>query len=201
MNAPKQLADAVIKFYTPQLEEMRELLGKRPDPQLVEGYNHLSKPNQRKRLAFFETLVSDAEKFTFAKKTTRKPRAKKVKSAVDLTKNMKYLPESNEYKLVSSSPEDIIGAREVYLFNPKYKSVTHLVSADEHGLSVKGSTIIGFDPDKGGKRSLRKPNEYLAETLGSTMAKSRKAFNALKTKHYEPNGRVNANTIIMRVFK
>jgi hypothetical protein len=50
------------------------------------------------------------------------------------------------------------------------------------------------------KKTLRKPDEVLTEFSKITKAKAKKTFAALKTKPAVPNGRVNEDTIILKVF-
>jgi hypothetical protein len=47
---------------------------------------------------------------------------------------------------------------------------------------------------------LRKPDEWLSSMSKITKAKARKALQDLKTKQSEANGRINADTIILKVY-
>ena len=68
------------------------------------------------------------------------------------------------------------------------------------GLSVKGTTIKGFDPEKSLQRTIRKPDEFLPQIKKATRAKPEKLFQSLKTTETKLNGRVNGETILLAAF-
>lgn len=198
-------AKAIVDQYTPLLEELKELIGpkKKNDDmydQLVEGYSHLTKAKQKAYHKFIQSIIDDATSYMATKKAKRKTRTPKPKSTAQLVAKMKYLKESNEYKVASVDPQSIIGASIVYLFNTKTRALTRLESSAAIGLSVKGTTILNFDDDKCEKKRLRKPDEFIAKVAKTTKAKINKEWNALTTKASSANGRVGADTIILKVF-
>lgn len=198
-------AKAIVDHYSPLLEELTELLGpkKRNDDmydQLVEGYSHLTKAKQKAYHKFIQSLIDDATSYMATKKAKRKTRAPKPKSTAQQVSKLKYLKESNEYKIASVDPQSIVGASIVYLFNVKTRALTRLESTATVGMGVKGTTLINFDDDKCEKKRLRKPEDFLATVAKTTKAKFNKEWAALTTKPSEANGRVNADTIILKVF-
>lgn len=198
-------AKAIVDHYTPLLEELNELIGpkKRNDDmydQLVEGYNHMTKTKQKAYQKFIQSLIDDATSYMATKKAKRKTRAPKVKSTAQQVVKLKYLKESAEYKIASVDPQTIVGASILYLFNTKTRALTRIESSATVGLGVKGTTIINFDEDKCLKRKLRKPEDFLSSVAKTTKAKMTKEWNALTTKPAIANGRVNADTIILKVF-
>ena len=198
-------AKAIVDHYSPLLEELTELLGpkKRNDDmydQLVEGYSHLTKAKQKAYHKFIQSLIDDATSYMATKKAKRKTRTPKPKSTAQQVSKLKYLKESNEYKIASVDPQSIVGASIVYLFNVKTRALTRLESTATVGMGVKGTTLINFDDDKCEKKKLRKPEDFLANVAKTTKAKTNKEWNALTTKPTGSNGRVNADTIVLKVF-
>ena len=206
-NLATSAAKSIIDYYTPLKEELEELLtlptpSKRDDmqEQLAEGYANLTKKQQKAFLAIINQVIEDAEKYQGAKKAARKPRIAKPKSASQQTSKMKYLKESNEYKVVSLEPSAIVGANEIYLFNAKTRRVTYLVTNSPRGFEVKGSTITQIDLEKSGVKTLRKPEQFLTDMTKTTKARAVKIYNSLTTKAAAVNGRVNDQTIILKVY-
>jgi hypothetical protein len=198
-------AKAIVDAYTPLVDEFKELTGpkKKNDDmydQLVEGYSHMTKKSQKEFLKFIQSLVDDATSYMATKKAKRKTRAPKVKSAAQQVSGLKYSKESAEYKIASVDPQTIIGASILYLLNTKTRTLTRIESTATVGLGVKGTTIINFDEDKCLKKKLRKPEDFLSAVSKTTKTKMNKEWNALTTKPAEANGRVNADTIILKVF-
>ena len=105
-------------------------------------------------------------------KVTRKPRKTKPKSATKLVEKLKYLKVDDKFKLTSVAPETVIGANELWVFNIKTRKIGKYIASnidpkgmgrDGTGLSVKGTTIIGFDEVQSIQKTLRKPEEKLKE--------------------------------------
>ena len=127
----------------------------------------------------------------------RKPRKVKVKTPEQLTKNVKNKEVCSDFSLMSVPPEEMIGAKEVWLYNTKYKSLAYYYSPN--GLSVKGTTLKGYD--RSGNKKLRKPDTQLGEILGQYNFDDRmRWFGGIKTKESKPSGRINTNIVIYKVF-
>ena len=206
INAPKPLAKKVYDYYKPLYDEIEELVTKKT-PDLIEGYKHLKTVKDKKDyLAFIKGIIDDCQKFlnasTAAKvRAVRQPRAKKKVPVEKLVAKVKYRKESSEHKLTSVDPVNVVGATEVYLFNTKYRQLVHLVAASADGFSIKGTTITNLREEECLKKTLRKPEDVLTEIGKTTKARVSKVFVDIKTKAAVANGRLNEETIILKVFK
>ena len=199
-NHAQSTAKAVVDYYKPILEEAKELVEKKT-PDLVEAFNHMSTTVRKKYLAFLEHIVADATRYMMAKKATRKVSVPRPKSAYSQIAKMNYAKESAEYKITSIDPLLIVGARRVWAFNTKYKQLTEFVSNERDGFTVKGSTLQKIDLDRSRKITLRKPQEFLPVIQGNTQKQIDTAYRQLTTKSQpRKDGRINKDTIIMRVF-
>jgi hypothetical protein len=194
-----QTAHDTIRHYKSVQEELRELVEDKTED-LVEGYSHLTPKKQKAFYKFICDLISDTEKFLLSKKATRKTRVKKPTPALKQVSKVLYLPSSSEYKIASVSPEKMVGADQLYLFNTKTRQMKYLVSDRRNGFEVKGSTIIGFDVKNSFKKMLRKPEDYIATLAKATKSKALKELRSLKTKESETDGRINRDTIILKVL-
>ena len=200
LGTAAQTARDTISYYSGVKEELRELVEDKTED-LVEGYSNMSVKKQKAFYNFISEIISDCEKYLVSKKATRKPRAKKITPLSKQVEKLIYLKESSEYKIASVTPEQIIGAQAVYLFNTKTRVMKYLVSDRRDGLMVKGSTIHGYDQEASFKKMLRKP-ETMIETIGkSSKAKALKEFKALKTKQSETDARVNKDTVILKIVR
>lgn len=206
INAPKPLAQKVYDYYKPLYDEVEELVTQKT-ADLVEGYKHLKTAKDKKDyLAFIKGIIDDCQKFmnaaTAAKvRAVRQPRAKKKVPVEKLVAKVKYQKESAEYKLTSVDPANVVGATEVYLFNTKYRQLIQLIAANMDGFSVKGTTITNLREEACLKKTLRKPEDVLTEIGKTTKARVNKVFIDIKTKAAAANGRLNEETIILKVFK
>lgn len=206
INAPKPLAQKVYDYYKPLYDEAEELVTQKT-PDLVEGYRHLKTAKDKKDyLAFIKNIIDDCQKFINAAtaskvQAVRKPRAKKKVPVEKLIAKVKYQKDSAEYKLTSVDPAAIVGATEVYLFNTKYRHLIQLVAASVDGFSIKGTTITNMREESCLKKTLRKPEDVLKDIGATTKARATKIFLDLKTKSAPANGRLNEETIILKVYR
>jgi hypothetical protein len=189
-----QITNMIAAYYQPKLDELNER-----DAQVTEAYG-----SDRARLKkFFNEWFSDIERYGSNRKVSkeRKPRKKKEKLAVDVIKRLKYQKEFKPLKIVSVNPIEMIGAQQLWVYNTKYKQLAVYNAAGPAGISVKGTTLIGFDQEESEYKTLRKPEEQVAKLLSTGKIGLRKFMGEMKTKARRPNGRINENIVILKVIK
>jgi|TARA_R110001592_G_scaffold61672_7_gene188304 hypothetical protein len=192
-------AKAVLNYYQPLRDELKELVELKT-PELVEGYSHLTVPQQKKQLAFIEGLVADAERYMMGKKAMRKSVKPRVKTADRQVAKLKYLKESKEFKLTSINPMSIVGSRRLYAFNTRYKVLMEIITQSGKGFEVSGSTIKNLDIVNSRQTTLRKPSEMLSIFQSKTIKQIDKYWSTLTTKTTQPTGRINKDVILLRVM-
>ena len=176
--------------------------------QLKEGYAHLKKKHIEKYMNAVGFIFGELEFIIEKAKVNRKPRKKKVYSADKLVAKLKYLKVDSKYSLTSINPEDIIKANELWVFNVKTRKLGKYIASnidplgqgrDGTGLSVKGTTIIGYDEKLSIQKTLRKPIDQLKEFKDSGKVKLRKFLDEIPTTDTKLNGRVNPETVLLKV--
>ena len=120
---------------------------------------------------------------------------------MDLIKNLKFQKEFPQLKIVSVNPAEIIGAQQLWVYNTKYKKLTQYVNQSPQGLQIKGTTLIGYDVEKSLTKSVRKPEDTLGGLLKAGKVAIRTFMGDLKTNETKPSGRLNEDTILLRVIK
>lgn len=195
--APLQ-ATGIGEFYTLLKTEL-EMIPK--DKELQEGYSHMSAKSRKAYIKFVTGIVDDCVAWAESKKRQRKQRKPKKKSVGQLVSKVKYLDESKEYKISSIAPENIIGAKQVWLFNTKTRALSKIESSTKDGLSIKGTTIQDFDDDLSQTKLVRKPLEVIPNVMSGGKIVLRKLMDGLTTKASKATGRINSDTIIMRAVK
>ena len=132
-------------------------------------------------------------------KVNRAPRAKKPTDKVKVVSKLKYLKQDEKLKLVSINPIDIIGSKELWVFNTKTRKIGKYVAGEFAELSVKGTTIVGFDENKSIQKTLRKPEEQLKEFKAAGKVALRKFLDDIKAVDIKLNGRINEETILLKI--
>jgi len=191
------IAKRIGEFFIKTSEEIREAIAG-DDSQIVEGYSHLTKRELKRFADFVDGIISDCQQQVQTAKANRAPRKRKAPPASKVVSKMKFMKDFAELNLKSCKPEDILTSTELWVYNTKYRKVT-VYKSDGGTLSVKGTTILGFDIKESKTMTLRKPEEFFK---GLAMGKRalNGAFKKLTTKPSAPNGRVNEECILLGAF-
>jgi|TARA_B110000908_G_scaffold167151_1_gene219571 hypothetical protein len=168
--------------------------------QAVEGYAHIKRTVMRRRIKHIELMLADCDKMKAASAATRKVSKPKVKSADKQITKLKFKKDDSEFKVVSINPILIIGAMRLYTFNAKTRELTEYVSRLADGFAVKGTTLQGIDEEVSRKIRLRKPEDLLPTVLSKTNKQINTAWDKLTTKQSKPNGRINDDTVLLKVM-
>ena len=171
------------------------------DDQLKEAYSHLTKTQLKALIKFCEAILASLQSYVSVKKATKTARKKKAVSPDKVVAKMKYLREFSELKLTSVAPKTILGSTEVWLYDT-VKRKLHYYVADSHigTMTVKGTTVIGFDATKSGVKTLRKPADVMKKLMAAGKPASRKVFSEINAVHAQPNGRTNEHMIILKAY-
>ena len=209
------------RFYDEQLNDFRELeqmptagqMKKLTEDdveqwtQLKEAYSHFSKNDIKKYTSAIVNVIEALDFVIEASKAQRKPRKAKPKSATKLVEKLKYCVTDDKYQTASIAPELIIGAAELWVFNTKTRKLGKYVAENvdptgqraDSGLSVKGTTIVGFDAHKSLQKTLRKPAEQLKEFKKAGKVALRKFLEDIPTTETVLNGRLNETTVLLKI--
>lgn len=192
------IAKRIGEFFVPVVAELRAAYDGEDD-QLVEGYSNFTRRELKRFIDFVDGIISDCNQMVQTAKANRAPRKRKEVPAAKQVAKLKYLREFAELGLKSASPASIIGSTEVWYYNTKYKHLGVYKGDNGGTLSVKGTTIIGFDIKESKRMTLRKPEEFFK---GLSMGKRalNSAMKTLKTKPAVPNGRFNEECVLLGAF-
>lgn len=173
---------------------------KDPDPEFRKAYDHIPIPKMIKML---NTWLEETIQYTQQKKANRTPRKRKPVPASRQIAKMKYLKEFKDDSgliLKSVSPTSVIGAEQVWLYNPTKRKLTVYRADGRNGLSCKGTTLQGWDPLHSETRTLRDPQKVLKKVIEQGKVALRKVMTDLTTKKSLPNGRTSDDLIILRTL-
>jgi hypothetical protein len=189
----------IIKnFYIRNLEELVEAATTK-DEQLKEGYSHLSKAQLKKITAFYQEIVSACDMLGQEAKVNRKPRAKKVVPADKLVAKLKYQKTNEQLKLVSINPADIVGAKELWVYNTKSRKLGKYVADEYKDLGVKGTSVTGYNETLSVQKTLRKPEDQIKEFKAAGKVQLRKFLDDIKAVDIKLNGRINEEVLLLKI--
>ena len=220
VGAKPNHAKIIASIYKPAFDDFEELINppstkkmneleKDLHEQLQEGYSHLSKNIIKNQFKMYKTIMDACDNIVLKGKVTRKPRKKKAISAEKQVSKFKYLDHHPETKSISVNPADIVGASSIIVYNSKTRKLGVYqaqnvdptgMGRDGSGLSVKGTTIQGYDPNISVQKTLRKPIEQLAKFKKIAKRSFKKEFDAINSVEIKMNGRFNDHSLIIKVF-
>jgi hypothetical protein len=171
------------------------------DTDLKEAYSNFKKAQLKKIVAYCDQVIIDGSKFTTASSTSRKPRKRKEKTPEQLTAKVNFCQEFKELNLTSVDVKSIIGVSQLWVYNTKTRKLGVYNANDAAGLSVKGSSILNFNEEKSTQKKLRKPEVTLPEVLSGGKVFLRNVLANIRAVESSLNGRLNKDTILLKVTK
>jgi hypothetical protein len=132
-------------------------------------------------------------------KINKKPRAKKTVPADKIVAKLKYLKSNEQLKLVSINPTDVLGAKELWVYNVKSRKIGKYVANEYMELGVKGTSITGYNENTSVQKTLRKPEDQLKEFKAAGKVQLRKFLDDIKAVDIKLNGRINEDIVLLKV--
>jgi hypothetical protein len=193
-------ASRIIDWAKNRRQEFDEVVST-DDEQLREGYSNFTKTELKKLVAYCDSIITDAMKITDESKAGRKPRKKKSKTPEQLVAKLQFLESNDEYKLKSETPKNIIGATSLWVFNVKTRKLGVYHALDSQGFGVKGTSLTNFSEIKSVQKTLRKPEAILPEVVKGAKIYLRNCIESVNSKASGLTGRLNSDTILLKIIK
>ena len=201
-NVPQAFVNRIGAFYTPVMEELEEAKSKDADKELKGAYKHYDKDRFKRVSSFFAQLTEALSTYGQVKKATRAARAKKPVSKEKVVRKVKYAAQDTELNLVSINPVDVIGAKELWVYNKKTRKLGKYVAAADSGtLGIKGTAILGFDTKSSIAKTVRKPEIVMKKFMAAGKVQLRTWLDEIRATPVVLNGRLNADTLLLKVVK
>ena len=209
-DIPGAFMKMIIKDIDEILDEQRKGLeyrdikkSERTDIQedYVESFECYTKKDMLTHIAWWERIQKDCEIWKVNKLKSRKPRRYKAPSKEKLTKKVKYKEQDNDVKLASINPVNIIGAHGLVVFNSKTRRLgLYEATHKHHGLTVRGTTIVNYNTETSIQKTLRNPLEVLERVHTGGIQAFKNTLELVKSTDAKLTGRLNNETVLVRVF-
>jgi len=183
-------AKKIAEHFQRLLDEVTSVASNTADEDLAEGWSYLNSTKIKRLHGYLETIVDE-----FRIKGTVTRRRKKI-SPEKMVKSVRYLKKHKQYG-ESIDPSKIVNAKGVLLFNTKQMKIAYYES--KSGFTVKGTTLQNIT---GGvvKSCGRKNVEWLNLLKGCVVSRMVREINNLSAKEQPLTGRINKDTLILRVI-
>lgn len=198
-NVPQSQLGKYADVYTKRKQEY-ELAQSGDDKQLKEAYSHLKAADFKRIIGFLDEVLGAIEQYRGVKKAAKKARKPRAVSKEKLVAKLKYAKENKELKIISINPVDILGAKKLWVYNPKYRKLGCYIADDLQGpLSVKGTSIVGYNEAASVAKTLRKPADQLKEFAKAGKVALRTFLKDIKATETLLNGRISADVLLLKV--
>lgn len=195
-------AKMIRDVFDPQLTEFREVL-EFTDPDIREAYPQLTarKAQRANLVRYLEAIVTACDTIINTGKAQRKTRARtrKAPDKAKLVAKLKFRENEPSLGLASINPLSIPDSGILWVYNTKTRKLGRYVADDGGVLTVKGTTIQGFDAAQSTQRTVRKP-EILKGSGKLSRTKIQKLYDEIKTTEIKLTGRINEHTILISTF-
>jgi hypothetical protein len=187
-----------IDMYTNRWKEAQKHWngkGDSPEEQLAQGYAYLTKTRLNSIIKAFvdlsDTITNQVTKTKITKIRKKRPTDKKK-----LVSKLKHLTVSVDLGIESISPVSLLESSSVWVYDTQKRKLGHYVAEFNGSIHVKGTTILGVRSSY--QKTLRKPEEQLAEFQKLGKALRDKWFADIKAKGQVMTGRTNSNMLLLR---
>jgi hypothetical protein len=193
-DADYKILEKYIKTYLDDIEANDKTVSINPDTE-KEYKEEVYLKSTIKRIQQVYNYIQDAIKST--KKTIIRKKVVKKVDPNKMVSGLKYLKSITDFK--SINPVDIIGKKKLYIWDTRYRKLKCLVTENELGFHIKGTSIINVDMDKSFEKSI-KEKDVPALASNKIISGMNNFFKNI-TGHTFPlrNTRVNENQILLGV--
>ncbi|HEY6436446.1 MAG TPA: hypothetical protein VIY47_07640, partial [Ignavibacteriaceae bacterium] len=215
-KSPAKTVDEFVRLFkacelkAPHMRHMQNIFERRADEiaraaegkdkDLNEGYSNFTASEIKKFHIFHQNLLGACIMLQEVAKVARAPRKKKPVSQEKLVARLKFKKEDSTLGIVSPPAVQILGAREVWVYNTKTRKLAQYKAFDERGILVKGASLENFSSDSA-EKTVRKPAETLADFKKASKVKLRTFLKELSTVDIPAQGKLNEHHIILRIDK
>ncbi len=191
----------IVALAENRIKEYEEIVAGK-DSQLVEAYKHYGKRQLTAIIKWWTQVIADCNSYGIIKKQSKAPRKKKAVTPEKVVSKLKFMKEFAELKLKSIEPTQILTAQELWVYNTKNRKLgIYIVDQYAGALSVKNSTIVGFDAAASVQKTLRKPKDQLKEFSANGKPAAKKWFKGVKSVETKLNGRIGVDIILLKAYK
>lgn len=189
----------IVNFFKKCRDEFRLAIAG-TDEQIEEGYSNYTLVQLKKMADLYDQIVSDTLTIMGESVAGKTPRKKKLKTPEQQVKYLKFCSEDKSLKIKSVPPTRMVGAEGVWVYNKKTRLLSYYAADDASGLGVKGCAFLNYSKTKSRTKKLRKPEDILPQVLSGGKVVLKNLFDSLTTKDAKVSGRVNKETLLVRVM-
>lgn len=175
------------------------------DDDLNEGYSHITKTQLKAAAAFCEWVAAEIRGYANVKRVNKTPRRRRAVPPEKVVARLRYMREftlpDTKLTLKSVPAPKLVGASEIWLYDTAKRKLVYYV-ADPHAgtMTVKNSSLVGWEKTQSGAKTLRKPHDQLRDFMNVGKPGSRKTYADIKTVAITVSGRINENMIILKAW-
>lgn len=166
----------------------------------LESYAHFSKAQLKVALEYLKALKGiKHDESASGKMRLIGSRQIKPRTPEQITSKVLYLEFDKETGITSKSPVELVGAKELWIYNSKTRKLGAYVSVAPDGLSAKGTTILNFDEAQSRTKTIRKPTVQLKAFVAA--ANKTKYWNSINSTPQAMPPRMGRESVILTTLR
>ena len=220
-------ARKIIEHYEPYYKEHKDVLELRKkkfkfkdldseeevdseERQLLESYEDVPDDVIAKGIRAYDNIFKACDYMIGIANANRKPRKKKAVDPEKMVSKLQFKKEDQTLQLQSVDPKEIVYAEALWVYNTKTRKLGKYVASSLDprgmnrpgtGLTIKGTSIKGFDEENSTQKTLRNPKQQLKEFISAGPKKVLELYDAIKTMGIKLNVLINSEVILLRAVR
>jgi hypothetical protein len=202
MGISKDQARIIANRYTRCKDEI-ELVYNENDPYLEEAYSNFNSYQINQLRDLYTSIIDgvDGVKSLGISKVRKKRKQNPEKLVKKILPLIEHIIPGTKMAVRSIETLSILGAKQLWIYNAKYRKLGVLYSKTDSGLHVKGSKITDYDLKISVWKKIRKPQIILPEFMQLGKVALRHFMETINQKDQPISSRINKETVLLRVIK
>lgn len=195
-NVTPSVAELIAEKFVSTVLELKEAV-ERTDEQVNEGYSFLDRKQLKAVFEWTQGILQALVNHSEVVKAMRKPRVSNKPKTSPVAK-LKYLASFMELNLRSVDPSSILGADEFYAYRTNRRFI-YYKAKDGEKLQIAGQTILNYDEEKSGAKTIKKPEKFFVN-LNTGKVALRTLFQNVESSRGNPPARITDDMILLKAF-
>jgi hypothetical protein len=128
------------------------------------------------------------------------PRKKKQKPPEEIVKKVLFLEKDKETGISSLNRVELVGAKELWVYNTKTRKLGCYYAKSESGLSAKGTTILSYNEKRSTTKTIRKPKQQIHDFISKSPSEMHRYWDAIRAVPQAITPRTSRDTLILRAL-
>lgn len=172
------------------------------DEFFIEAYSNFDKAQMKLVITLYKALktLKHDDAAIGRRFGNHAPRKKKQRPPEQVVKKVLFLEKDKETGVSSLNPTQLVGAKEMWVYNVKTRKLGCYYAKGDDGLSAKGTTILNYNEKLSTTKTIRKPKAQIHDFISKSPTEMHRYWDAIRAVPQEITPRMSRDTVILRTL-